>query len=317
MAPVAQQQLAPGQNFPQRCQQVGHVLGIGHAHLDAGDGVRLLEEHLRGAQRQEHHAGVVLFQSCIEDRHHLVGLHARDGAERRRGTLRRDHGQWVTDTQPIQLGQPDADGDRVVAGEPVQAAGDDVVADRRQRPQIVQRHAAHQPALRAAVRRGQQRLAIQHAERGDDARHGADLRQQRRVAVDRLAGVGLDLDVPVHPQDATLQLDLEPAHHAGHHDQRGDAQRDADQREDRDDGDEALALAGTQVAPGDRALERTEHCHASPPPLEGGGWGEGSVPHEPLPPAPSLKGRGSSSSARNIASRTTLRRRSGPARPPG
>jgi len=30
-----------------------------------------------------------------------------------------------------------------------------------------------------------------------------------------------------------------------------------------------------------------------PPPLEGGGWGEGYVPHDPLPPTPSLKGRGS------------------------
>ena len=30
-----------------------------------------------------------------------------------------------------------------------------------------------------------------------------------------------------------------------------------------------------------------------PPPLERGGWGEGAVPHEPLPPTPSLKGRGS------------------------
>jgi hypothetical protein len=40
--------------------------------------------------------------------------------------------------------------------------------------------------------------------------------------------------------------------------------------------------------------------YLSPPPLEGGGWGEGFVPvlhrrfpHGPLPPSPSRKGRGS------------------------
>src|SRR6476469_1488236 len=33
----------------------------------------------------------------------------------------------------------------------------------------------------------------------------------------------------------------------------------------------------------------------TPPPLAGGGWGEGATPmrHDPLPPAPSRKGRGS------------------------
>ena len=31
----------------------------------------------------------------------------------------------------------------------------------------------------------------------------------------------------------------------------------------------------------------------SPPPLEGGGWGDGSGADGPLPPTPSLKGRGS------------------------
>ena len=49
------------------------------------------------------------------------------------------------------LRQADADGDRIIAGELVKAAGDDVVADRRQRTQVVQRDAAHQRALRAAV----------------------------------------------------------------------------------------------------------------------------------------------------------------------
>src|SRR5208337_3402022 len=41
-----------------------------------------------------------------------------------------------------------------------------------------------------------------------------------------------------------------------------------------------------------RHQDRDVRVEYSPPPLEGGGWGEGFVRPEPLPPTPSLKGRG-------------------------
>ena len=194
----------------------------------------------------------------------------------------------------------------------VEAAGDDVVADRVQRAQIVQRHAAHQPAARATVVGGEQHLAIEHGGRRRRRRGWSRMRAtQRLVVVDLLAGIGLDGDVAVDAENARHELALEAAHDAGDDDQRGDAERDADQGEDRDDGDEALALAGAQVAAGDGAFEGTEHSarpaergnettkrnrERTPPPLEGGGQGEGaSAPgrgrNALLPPALSLKGR--------------------------
>ena len=106
--------------------------------------------------------------------------------------------------QAIELGQTGADNDRIVTGEFVQLAGQDMVADRMQRAQIVQRDAAHQPAARAAPVGGQQRLAIQHRQRADDAGDGADAVEQRLVVVDLLAGEGLDGDVAVDAEDARL-----------------------------------------------------------------------------------------------------------------
>ena len=64
----------------------------------------------------------------------------------------------------------------------------------------------------------------------------------------------------VETEDAREQVDLETAHHAHHDDQRGDAQSDPDQREDRDDRHESLASAGAQIAAGDRAFEGSEHA---------------------------------------------------------
>ena len=65
---------------------------------------------------------------------------------------------------------------------------------------------------------------------------------------------------PLMPRMRETRSSLETAHDAGHDDQRGDAERDADQGEDRDDRDEALAFAGAQIAAGDGAFEGTEHA---------------------------------------------------------
>src|SRR5438552_473658 len=41
---------------------------------------------------------------------------------------------------------------------------------------------------------------------------------------------------------------LEPVHHREDHDQRGDAERDAEHRSERDEGDEVIAALGARVA---------------------------------------------------------------------
>ena len=71
--------------------------------------------------------------------------------------------------------------------------------------------------------------------------------------------------MPMMPAE---QLLAEAAHHRQHDDQGRHAQRHADQREDRDEGDEALALAGREIAPGkpafDGAVAGTRHSRRSP-----------------------------------------------------
>ena len=86
------------------------------------------------------------------------------------------------------------------------------------------------------------------------SRQCADPGHQLLVVVELLAGVGLDRDVAVDAEDARHQFDLEAAHDRGDDDQRRDAEGDADQGENGDDRDEALAFAGAQIAAGDRRV---------------------------------------------------------------
>ncbi|HWX90535.1 MAG TPA: hypothetical protein VNY75_09535 [Rhizomicrobium sp.] len=59
-------------------------------------------------------------------------------------------------------------------------------------------------------------------------------------------------------QNAFQQLDPKAVHHAHHDNQGGDAQRDADQREQRDHRNEALLPLGAQIAGGDHPFEGRE-----------------------------------------------------------
>ena len=66
-----------------------------------------------------------------------------------------------------------------------------------------------------------------------------------------------DVDVRVRAEDAIAQLLLEPGHQRERDDQRHDADRDAERRDERDDRDERLLALGEQVAQRDVQLEGT------------------------------------------------------------
>ena len=68
----------------------------------------------------------------------------------------------------------------------------------------------------------------------------------------------------VEAEDAAQQLGAEAVHHRHDDDERGDAERDAEQREDGDDGDEALLAPRAQIAERDHALERAEDHRVAP-----------------------------------------------------
>ena len=80
----------------------------------------------------------------------------------------------------------------------------------------------------------------------------------------------------VEAEDAAEQLGAEPVHHRHHDDQRRDAERDAEQREDRDDRDEPFLPARPQIAERDHPLEGAEDHASSPSPACGRGGRERS-----------------------------------------
>jgi hypothetical protein len=113
----------------------------------------------------------------------------------------------------------------------------------------LRQHAAHQrPAHRL--------VEGQHALGGDVGRRRQHLPVLARLLGHLLPGRQLaaatgDLHVGSDAEDARAQLLLETVHHRQHDDQRGDAQRDAAHRDQRDEGDEVVAPLGAGVAQAD------------------------------------------------------------------
>ena len=69
-------------------------------------------------------------------------------------------------------------------------------------------------------------------------------------AVDRLQN-----QMAVDAQDLVQEFCAETVHHSHHHDQRCDAQHDADKGKAGDDGNERFLAAGAQIAQRDHPLE--------------------------------------------------------------
>ena len=115
----------------------------------------------------------------------------------------------------------------------------------------------------------QQHLAIDHRNDRDHVGDLAEFAPAMSSKLAMLAAGAVDTEMTIEAEDARQQVHLEAAHHAHHDDQRGDAECDADQREDRDDGDEALTAPGAQVAAGDRAFKGSEHQPLAVIPREG------------------------------------------------
>ena len=134
----------------------------------------------------------------------------------------------------------------------IQAAGAHVlrdVRDPRLRPR--QDAAHHRAAHRLAV--GKHRLRL-HEGRGGE--HVGVLRHRLLHALPVLEPVvvGEDLQVRHHAEDPRSDFLLEAVHHRQHHDQRPDAERDADHRDRGIDADEAIAPARAGIAQADHEL---------------------------------------------------------------
>ncbi len=118
---------------------------------------------------------------------------------------------------------------------------------------VLRADAAHQRAGGAGIG-GRHDLPLDQRRRADHPRHlphalggGLETGQPRALAIDG--------EVSVEPENAADQLGAEPVHHRHHDDQGRDPERDAEQREDRDDRDKALGPPRPQIAERDHPLE--------------------------------------------------------------
>ncbi len=100
----------------------------------------------------------------------------------------------------------------------------------------------------------QKPLAHQRRRRANDV---WQLRQLRRfgAVIDNAAGRFRDVDVRVRPEDPVAQLALQPGHHREGDDDSHHADRDAECRDQRNDGDERLLPLREKIAQRDLELE--------------------------------------------------------------
>ena len=203
---------------------------------------------------------VVQHIADLEGADYAIGLDPRRGAEGGDVALGRDQRDLPAHGHAQLPRQPGADDHRIVAPEILQRAGPQAVVDGGQLGHVLRPHAPHHhPGIGVDPGIGGHHLPVQHRQRLDNARYPGDAGGGGIIAGHR-PHFGLDGDMAGQAQDGLQELHPEPVHHAHHDDEGGHPQGDPDQREQRDDRDEAFLALGAQVAGRDHPLERRENA---------------------------------------------------------
>ena len=205
------------------------------------------------------------------------------------------------------FGELGADRDALARVEPVERALGDMGADARQAPQVPFADAAHENAGRAERRRGEglafdQRQRQRHAGNlGDAARH--------RVVVGERRVDALQEHVAVEADHLLHQIVAKAVHHRHHHDQRGDAEHDAEEGEAGDHRNRPLRAPRAQIAQRHHPLEGGERSRRERRRGERGRGVDGSGGHttvtgaaNPPRPSPCLSPHCGERSARRLSS---------------
>ena len=222
---------------------------------------RLAEQPLRDVQRDEAPLRIDLVQAQAEESRDAQPARARNHPHRRQRPLGREDRHGVAHSHRQLRGQilPNQNAVRFVfgpRGQRVQAAAPhraDDVGDLRLERRIDALDLNRQRILAG----GDQALTEDLRRRADDVRHLAQLLGLRVVVGD--AARVPDVDVRVGADDAIAQLLLESGHQRQRDDQRHDADRHAERRDERDDRDERLLALGEQIAERDVEFEGDVH----------------------------------------------------------
>src|SRR5216683_2904329 len=249
------------------------AVGVVDEDLQARHRIGLLEEKLRRRQRHEEDAAVILVHADLEGAGDLIGLDPRHVAEGRRLAVGRQQREGIAGMEAEAQSELAADEDLVV-GELLERLGRDMARQQTLRLEVALAHAAHHDAGRAAIGAGEHLTLDQRVDR-DDSGHALEVGRELVEILEPALGRD-DAEMAVESEDLAQQLGMEAVHHGHDDDQRRDAEHDAQEREDGDDGDEAFLAAGAEIAERHHALEGVEG-HLERAPLNSG-WTRTETP---------------------------------------
>ena len=175
--------------------------------------------------------------------------------------MRRDQGHRRADPDSQPPRQALAERDPVIA-EFGERTADDMIGDQRAVAEVVGADAADDRARGGAALAGRHDLALDQWGRADDPRHLPNLGRDR-VEIAQHPGLAIDSEMAVETEDAADQIGAEAVHDRHDDDQGGDAERDAEQREDGDNRDEAFLPPRPQIAERDHPFKSAED-HVTP-----------------------------------------------------
>src|SRR3954453_8118783 len=132
-----------------------------------------------------------------------------------------------------------------------------MIGDQRTVADVIGTDAADNGARGGAALAGRHDLPLDHRRRADHPWHLPHLGRDR-IEIAQHAGLAIDPEMAVEAEDAADQIGAEAVHDRHDDDQGRDAGRYAEQREDRDDRDEAFLPPRPQIAERDHPFERAE-----------------------------------------------------------
>jgi hypothetical protein len=214
-----------------------------------------VEEQLRLLQGHEDQQGIIFRHADLVDGGDRIGFDARRGADGRHIAIGRNQRDQIAELQAEIFGHARADGHAFGGVKIVERALPQIAGDKGHLGEVGSAHALdHGASAPGAAWPLRHHLALDHWDGELDAVDLIDAISNRSIVV-KLAVDRMQDDMAVDAQNAVQQFGAKAVHHRHDDNQRGDAEHDAQKRNDGDPGGDALLALGAQIAPGDHALK--------------------------------------------------------------